>query len=112
MSHTRWKPRRREFLQGSAALAGSLLALPGKAPAQGGAKKLSGTTLNVSCWSAPYPKLLADYIPEFEQLTGAKVVYETPAFPVYNQRIDLELSTKGSAYDVLNITFIYAGRWI
>ena len=34
------------------------------------------------------------------------------AFPVYNQRIDVELSTKGTAYDVLNITFIYAGRWI
>ena len=34
------------------------------------------------------------------------------AFPVYNQRTDLELSTKGSALDVINCTFIYSGRWI
>ena len=34
------------------------------------------------------------------------------AFPVYNQRTDLELSTKGSALDVCNVTFIYSGRWI
>ena len=34
------------------------------------------------------------------------------AFPVYNQRTDLELSTKGSAIDACNITFIYPGRWI
>ena len=45
----------------------------------------------------PYPKYLADYIPEFEKATGAKVNYETPSFPIYNQRIDLELSTQGTA---------------
>ena len=37
---------------------------------------------------------------------------DTPAFPVYNQRADLELSTRGSAYDVVNVTFIYTSRWI
>jgi multiple sugar transport system substrate-binding protein len=78
----------------------------------GQAKPLDGVTLNVSCWSAPYPQWLADYIPEFEEMTGAKVNYDTPGFPVYNQRVDLELSTQGSAYDVLNITFIYMSRWI
>jgi len=56
--------------------------------------------------------MLASYIPEFTKKTGIKVNYETPAFPVYNQRVDLELSTKGSAYDVANITFIYCSRWI
>src|SRR4051812_2731768 len=103
---------RRGVLTGAAAAAGSLLVLPGKAPAQGGRKKLDGVTLNVSCWSAAYPKYLADYIPEFEQLTGAKVKYETPSFPIYNQRMDLELSTGSSAYDVINVTFIFIGRWI
>ena len=73
---------------------------------------MDGVTLNVSCWSAPYPKWLAEYIPEFEEQTGAKVNYDTPGFPVYNQRVDLELSTQGSAFDVLNVTFIYSSRWI
>jgi multiple sugar transport system substrate-binding protein len=86
---------------------------PLRAPAQvGRAKPFDGTTLNVAFYSAPYPKWLAEYVPDFEQSTGIKVSYETSAFPVYNQRMDLELSTKGSSYDVLNITFIYTSRWI
>ena len=104
--------RRRRFLAMGSAAAGSLLVLPGKAPAQSGSKPLAGTTLNVSCWSHPYAKLLTELIPQFEDESGAKVNYETPSFPIYNQRIDLELSTGGSAYDVLNVTFIYIGRWI
>jgi multiple sugar transport system substrate-binding protein len=96
-----------------AAAAAAAAVNPLKAPAQvGGAKPFAGTTINVACWSSPYAKLIADYIPEFEQKTGIKVSYETPVFAIYNQRADLELSTKGSAYDVLNITFIYSSRWI
>ena len=41
-----------------------------------------------------------------------KVNFNMQAFPVYNQRTDLELSTKGSALDFINVTFIYSGRWI
>ncbi len=78
----------------------------------GQSRPFSGITLNVSCWSANYPRMLADYVPEFTQLTGAKVNYDTPGFPVFNQRADLELSTKGSGFDVLNLTFIFANRWI
>src|SRR5260370_16890638 len=44
--------------------------------------------------------------------TGIKVNYDTPVFPVYNQRADLGLSSKGSGFDVLNVTFIYTSRWI
>ncbi|MDR6889800.1 MULTISPECIES: ABC transporter substrate-binding protein [Variovorax] len=105
---------RRSLLKTSAALgAASLLpGLPGLAAAQGGAKKFAGVTLNVSTFSATYPKLLQQWLPEFEALTGAKVNFDAPSFPVYNQRVDLELSTRGSAYDVVNVTFIYSSRWI
>lgn len=103
-------PRRQVLTAGAAT--GGLLMLPGKAPAQGGKRPLEGVTLNVSCWSAAYPKYLADYIPEFEKATGAKVNYETPSFPIYNQRMDLELSTGSAAYDVINVTFIFIGRWV
>ena len=92
------RPVRRRQVLASAAAGAALLALPGKAPAQGGAKKLDGVTLNVSCWSAPTRSSWRDYIPEFEEATGIKVNFDTPAFPVYNQRIDLELSTKGEAH--------------
>ena len=105
------RPHRRSLLKAGAALGAGAL-LPGFAAAQGGAKKFAGVTLNVSTFSAAYPKLLQQWLPEFEALTGAKVNFDAPSFPVYNQRADLELSTKGSAYDVVNVTFIYSSRWI
>ncbi|GKS87752.1 extracellular solute-binding protein [Acidovorax sp. SUPP2539] len=103
--------QRRQWLQAASALGATAL-LPGFAQAQSGAKKFQGVTLNVSTFSAAYPKLLQQYLPEFESLTGARVNFDAPSFPVYNQRADLELSTKGSAYDVVNVTFIYSSRWI
>ena len=84
-----------------------------KAPVQTGvAKPFAGTTLNVSMFQHTYGQALKDFLPEFEAKTGIKVEMDLPAFAVYNQRADLELSQKGSAYDVLNITFIYSGKWI
>ena len=111
MNPNGWRPRRRQLLTGGALAAGALM-LPGKAPAAIGKKPLSGVTLNVSCWSAPYPLFLAKYIPEFEELTGARVSYTTPSFPIYDQRMDLALATNSDAYDVINVTFIFIGRWI
>src|SRR5665213_1430243 len=80
--------RRRLLAGGAAAAVGGATAASGFpyiSRARAADKPLSGTTLNVSCWSAPYPKYLADYIPEFEHATGAKASYETPSFPIYNQ---------------------------
>ncbi|MCC6209851.1 MAG: extracellular solute-binding protein [Burkholderiales bacterium] len=103
--------RRRLVAAGSVAVASAALGL--RAPAViGQTKRFSGVTLNVSCWSAKYPRLLEAYVGEFGELTGAKVNYDTPGLQVYNQRADLELSTKGAGYDVLNITFIFSNRWI
>ena len=104
--------RRRMLQVGAGSLFIPFALKAGKAPAQGGKKPFEGVTLNISCWSATYPKLIADYLPEFTERTGIKVNYDTPGFPVYNQRADLELSTKGSGFDVLNVTFIYTSRWI
>jgi multiple sugar transport system substrate-binding protein len=102
---------RRTLLKVGGSIAGAALA--GYAPTViGKAKRFSGVTLNVACWNATYPLLLAEYIAEFEALTGAKVNYQTSGFVIYNQRADLELSTKGAGFDVLNITFIYTNRWI
>lgn len=103
--------QRRDLLKAMAAF-GVYAMVPGFARGANGAKKYDGVTLNVSTFSSAYPTLLRQWLPEFEALTGAKVNFDTPAFPVYNQRADLELSTKGSAYDVVNVTFIYTSRWI
>ena len=113
MSQSNTRITRRTLMKaGAGSLAVPFTLASGKAPAQGGRKPFEGVTLNISCWSATYPTLLASYIPEFTEKTGIKVNYDTPGFPVFNQRADLELSTKGSGFDVLNVTFIYTSRWI
>ena len=69
---------RRQVLKSAAAL--GALSLAGKAPAIAAGKPFQGVVLNVSCWSAPFPKLLQGYLPEFEELTGITVNYDTPGF--------------------------------
>lgn len=100
-------PRRR-LLASTVGLGALGLGFPGLALS----KTLKGVTLNVSVYSSDYPRLLRPWLREFEESTGARVNLDTPGFPVYNQRADLELSTKGSAFDVVNVTFIYSSRWI
>jgi multiple sugar transport system substrate-binding protein len=102
---------RRQFL-GTTAAFGAATLLPHGTFAQANAGRFKGVTLNVSTFSAAYPTLLQKWLPEFQELTGATVNYDAPSFPIYNQRADLELSTGGSAYDVVNVTFIYTSRWI
>lgn len=103
---------RRVFLK-SAGAAVALGSVGVKAPAVlGQAKKFKGVTINGAMFQHVWTTYLKEYIPEFEQKTGMKVNLDLQAFPVYNQRADLELSTKGSAWDFLNVTFIYSGRWV
>jgi multiple sugar transport system substrate-binding protein len=109
MAETRTKPTRRSILSGAAGGA-VLLAAP---PILGKAKSpYAGTTIRGAAFSLPFHQYLRQYFPEFEEKTGIKVAFDIEAFPVYNQRMDLELSTGGSSYDVIIVTFIYQGRWI
>jgi multiple sugar transport system substrate-binding protein len=88
-------------------------AVAGRPPAVlGQAKEFKGVTLSGACFQHAYTNVLKELLPDFEAKTGMKVDLQTPAFPVYNQRAELELSTRGSAWDFLNITFIYSGRWV
>jgi multiple sugar transport system substrate-binding protein len=103
--------RRGVLAAGAAIAAGGFLG--GRAPAYAqGVRPFQGTALNIACFSVPYSRAIGELLPEFTERTGIRVSYDTPGFPIYNQRADLELSTRGSAFDVLNITFIYSSRWI
>lgn len=93
-------------------LGGALGTLAAPAVNAQGGKPYAGTTINAACFQTTYFEYLKNYFPQFEEKTGIKVNFNMQAFPVYNQRTDLELSTKGSALDVINCTFIYSGRWI
>ena len=103
------RPSRRGVLAMGGAAATSLLSAP---MGLGQSKPFAGVTLAGATYQHPFTDWLMDYIPEFEEDTGINVEIEVQSFPVYNQRMDLELSTGGRTYDFCNITFIYTGRWI
>ncbi len=109
MLETRVRISRRSML--AAGVGGSLVL---RAPAAlGQAKsKYAGITLRGAAFSLPFHEYLRGYLPEFEDRTGIKVAFDIQASPIYNQRMDLELSTRGSTYDVIIVTFIYQNRWI
>lgn len=96
------------------ALAGSAMAAVGlRAPAVlANAKPFDGVTLRGACFQHIFHTYIQKLLPEFEEQTGMKVEFDLQAFPVYNQRMDLELSTHGSSYDFCNITHSFSGRWI
>ncbi len=102
---------RRRVLQGAgaAAIAAGGISFPAVI---GYAKEFDGVTLQGASFASTFFGYLEQYFPEFEEQTGMKVNFVTNAFPVFNQRTDLELSTQGSALDIINVTFIYSGRWI
>ncbi len=104
------KLNRRTILGGALGVPFAALAAP--AVNAQGSKPYNGVTINASCFQTTYYEYLKNYFPQFQEKTGIKVNFTMQAFPVYNQRTDLELSTKGSAMDVCNVTFIYSGRWI
>src|SRR3982750_2764157 len=100
-------PRRRllQAAAGSAALAtGATLSFPAIAQA----KPFAGVKLRGAAYQHGFFTILRKYIPEFEAQTGMTVDLQLSAFPVYNQQADLELSSGGSAWDFVNVTFILA----
>jgi multiple sugar transport system substrate-binding protein len=104
---------RRDFLKSALGGGAAALAVGLHAPAVlGQAKRFAGVTIAGAAFQSVFHEHLKTFIPEFEAETGIKVDFQQQAFPVYNQRMDLELSTKGSAYDFCNLTFIYSGRWV
>ncbi len=109
MAETKPRLSRRAVLMAGA---GAAIALPAPAVFGQAKSKYAGTTIRGAAFSLPFHQYLKQYFPEFEAKTGIKVAFDIQAFPVYNQRMDLELSTRGSTYDVIIVTFIYQNRWI
>ena len=100
---------RRTLLQaGAATIGAAAFPMPGIAQT----KPFAGITLRGASFQHRFFTLLQNYIPEFEAQTGMKVDLQLSAFPVYNQQANLELSSGGSAFDFVNVTFILAARWV
>jgi multiple sugar transport system substrate-binding protein len=100
--------RRGLLKSGAAVLAAAALPMPSIARA----KPFAGVTLRGASYQHRFPAILQGYIPEFEQQTGMKVDLQLSPFPIYNEMVSQELAAGGSAFDVVNVTFFLAGRWV
>jgi multiple sugar transport system substrate-binding protein len=102
---------RRQLLGGGAAkLAAASLLLSKPAIAQ--SKPFDGVVLRGAAYQHRFFTILQGYIPEFENKTGMKVDLQLWTFPLYNQRAGQELSSGGSAFDFVNVTFFLAAQWV
>jgi len=81
-------------------------------PAAAQAKPYAGKSITVWTTNHIYTRGLKELLPEFESKTGIKVTQELLNFDIHNQRAELQLSSGSGNVDVMNLTFIFAGRWI
>lgn len=76
-------------------------------------KPLAGQTIKCLVLDPPYMQnIQKTYLPEFQDLTGAKVEFEVQSIEVASPRIDMELAGGTGALDVVQCVFIWSGKWI
>ena len=76
------------------------------------AKPYAGKTITAWLTSHVYANTIKGLLADFEERSGMKVTLELLAFDIHNQRADLELSSGSGSVDVMNLTFIFSGKWI
>ncbi|MCC6177790.1 MAG: extracellular solute-binding protein [Chloroflexi bacterium] len=76
------------------------------------AKPYAGKTITAWLTSHVYANTIKGMVGEFEERSGMKVSLELLGFDIHNQRADLELSSNSGSVDVMNLTFIFSGKWI
>ena len=92
--------KRRSLLGAAGGIAATMLG----APAVIGQTKspYAGQTIRVSVFAITYYEYLKDFCQSSRRRPASRSLIDIQAFPVYNQRTDLELSTGGCALDVVN----------
>jgi len=75
-------------------------------------KPYAGKTITAWLTSHVYANTIRGLLGDFEERSGMKVTLELLAFDIHNQRADLELSSGSGSVDVMNLTFIFSGKWI
>ncbi|WP_420963962.1 ABC transporter substrate-binding protein [Brucella sp. IR073] len=102
-----WKPTRRGFLAGTAALgaAGLVGARPAFSASSVDWKKFAGTTLEVNLVKSPRGDTIIKYLPEFEALTGIKVNAEATPEQQQRQKAVIELSSGRPSFDVIHLSY-------
>lgn len=75
-------------------------------------RRFPGTTIRILFVANPFWDVIKELAPSFEERSGIKVEVEPLGFPVLLQRLELELGTGSSTYDIAQMAQILIGRTI
>ena len=87
---------------------------PAAAPSSGGgaAAAAEATSIKALASDISYTQFVSELLPEFQEATGIEVELELLGWPVALQQTEIELSAGSGTYDVMQMIFIKAQRWM
>ncbi len=74
-------------------------------------KPWAGRTINVAMVAEPRADAIANLAPEFERLTGIKVVFHILAYPTLQEKQMVTLTQATGAYDVVHVDCVWVGQY-
>ena len=74
-------------------------------------KPWAGTTINVAMVAEPRADAIAKLAPEFEKLTGIKVVFNILAYPTLQEKQMVALTQGTGAYDIVHVDCVWVGQY-
>jgi len=74
-------------------------------------KPWEGKTIHVAMVSEPRADAIAKLAPEFEKLTGVKVVFDILAYPTLQEKQMVALTQGTGAYDIVHVDCVWVGQY-
>jgi len=74
-------------------------------------KPWAGQTIHVAMVSEPRSEAIAKLAPEFEKLTGIKVVFDILAYPTLQEKQMVALTQGTGAYDIVHVDCVWVGQY-
>ncbi len=74
-------------------------------------KPWEGTTIHVAMVAEPRADAIAKLAPEFEELTGIKVVFDILAYPTLQEKQMVALTQGTGAYDIVHVDCVWVGQY-
>lgn len=74
-------------------------------------KPWEGTTIHVAMVAEPRADAIKKLAPEFEELTGIKVVFDILAYPTLQEKQMVALTQGTGAYDIVHVDCVWVGQY-
>jgi len=74
-------------------------------------KPFEGETIHVAMVAEPRNEAIKKLTPEFEKLTGIKVVFDILAYPTLQEKQMISLTQGAGAYDIVDVDCVWVGQY-